>query len=718
MTAIMVLHKDSFAAQAAGNKAAYLLKLIENGYTVPEAFVLQASFFLQEAWLTEAVEVARQLNAKLSSPTGWIVRSSSLIEDGLESSNAGRFESIVIQRADELASALERVIHSGGMGEGQCGVLVQAFKEADWSGIVFSLDPLTGVQQPVIELTGGRGDQVAGGTVNPLTYQDGHWVGDGCDSLSNDLTSEIVQAAIRMRQVIGREVDMEFCSCDGSLYWLQVRPVTAILEQMPGEWFLLDQCTEPASPLDQTLDPSGLFHLDMWDVRFVHGYPYIQMKPVQVGVSETKPVDIWEEWLDMRNKFEPVFDQNLREDLTRHSADTLWQVILDSVIQFRSCFEQYLQRDWLRERRSLSLKLKTHLQNALGDQVHFEVQLGILSSGLDTLTARKTHLLNQLISTAQITLDFETISTDLTRFPDHPWVLQFKRFIEEFGYESPQPVLTYLPTLAEECIPLMSLINSAAKQTLRIEPNLSTGLRMALIEKICSALPVTDREDFLDCLQRFRLAVTRTENDDYLLQKGGASVRRAILELGERLRERGIIEQKEQVYYLTMAELEGGLGGIQYSFREVICERMQIIQTAKHYKPTQWIRNGIAVRGRLRDGKDHSNSNRELIGQTASGGAAQGPVFVVNNPLDRSIYEQIPPNSIIVAPILSPSLVYNLHSAAAIVTEVGGFLSHGAIFARERGIPALVAVQSAISLLHTGDQVIVDADLGRISFVD
>ncbi|MDF2815619.1 MAG: hypothetical protein K0Q81_1819 [Paenibacillus sp.] len=710
------LHVDEFTASEAGNKAANLQLLIKRGYRVPEAIVLSISFFAKEDWRERASRLGVNLPDKLPSLSGWIVRSSSRIEDGSDISNAGRFESVVIRQSEQLADALEQVLSSGGSNADQLGVIIQTYVESEYSGIVFSVDPISGVQLPVIEAVRGRGELVVGGQVNPLTYREGEWDTKEDFPLPDHLTNEIAQAAIRMRQFLSNEVDMEFGIYEGVVYWLQIRPVTGMIEQMAGEWFLLDQCTEPVSPLDRSLDPSGLFHFPLWDVKFVHHYPYIQMKPVQPAGKTNQPVEIWEEWLEMKRKYEPVFEQYLLEDLSIYSIDALWHIILNRVDSLRKCFAEYLRREWLIERRHLTRRLKIHIQNALGEQVHFETILSLLASGLDTITARKTHLIHSLIKTAIDTSDFKVISANINRYPNHPWMQQFNQFIEEFAYESPQPVLSYLPTLEEAPEQLMALIKSSVAHGLLPDSNNAALEREHLISSIHASLSETDRLDFTDCLQRFRLAATRTENDDYMLQKGGASVRKALLAVGERLTDQAILEQPEHIFYLTSVEMEEVVQGKEVSCKELIKLRQEAIQKAQLYKPTQLIRNGAAVRGETGALKEEKGSS-DLVGQIASAGIAKGTVFLVNNPLDRTVYERIPPHSIIVAPILSPSLVYNLVAAAAIVTETGGFLSHGAIFARERGIPALVGVESAISLLATGDHVIVDANEGKISFI-
>jgi pyruvate,water dikinase len=51
---------------------------------------------------------------------------------------------------------------------------------------------------------------------------------------------------------------------------------------------------------------------------------------------------------------------------------------------------------------------------------------------------------------------------------------------------------------------------------------------------------------------------------------------------------------------------------------------------------------------------------------------------------------------------------------SGIITEIGGLISHGAVIAREYGVPCLVGVERACNLLYTGDTILLDADNGQI----
>jgi amino acid adenylation domain-containing protein len=102
-----------------------------------------------------------------------------------------------------------------------------------------------------------------------------------------------------------------------------------------------------------------------------------------------------------------------------------------------------------------------------------------------------------------------------------------------------------------------------------------------------------------------------------------------------------------------------------------------------------------------------------LAGVPASPGVASGIVLVLNDPFS-CVGKQLPKNAVVVAPIITPSLAYSLIGCAAIVTEIGGLASHGAIVAREMAIPAVVGVARARAILQTGMSVTVDGGEGEI----
>ncbi len=104
----------------------------------------------------------------------------------------------------------------------------------------------------------------------------------------------------------------------------------------------------------------------------------------------------------------------------------------------------------------------------------------------------------------------------------------------------------------------------------------------------------------------------------------------------------------------------------------------------------------------------------ELIGEIGAPGRAVGTARIVTGPED---FERVRPGDVLIAVYTDPGWTTVLERAAALVLEAGGVLSHGAIVARELGIPALVGVAEATRAVHDGDEVEVDTAAGRLRVV-
>jgi pyruvate,water dikinase len=77
-------------------------------------------------------------------------------------------------------------------------------------------------------------------------------------------------------------------------------------------------------------------------------------------------------------------------------------------------------------------------------------------------------------------------------------------------------------------------------------------------------------------------------------------------------------------------------------------------------------------------------------------------------------FHKLKKGEILVAPITNPVWTPLFAVASAVITEVGGILSHGAIVAREYGIPAVMSVTGATRMLHDGQRVTVDGNKGLV----
>lgn len=106
-------------------------------------------------------------------------------------------------------------------------------------------------------------------------------------------------------------------------------------------------------------------------------------------------------------------------------------------------------------------------------------------------------------------------------------------------------------------------------------------------------------------------------------------------------------------------------------------------------------------------------SNTAIKGMPASAGQVTAPAQVITNLHENT--EAMPPGRILIASSILPDWLPLLKQAAGVVAEQGGMTSHGAILARELGIPAVVGAAGVTQLIQTGELVFIDGDKGEIS---
>jgi pyruvate,water dikinase len=99
-----------------------------------------------------------------------------------------------------------------------------------------------------------------------------------------------------------------------------------------------------------------------------------------------------------------------------------------------------------------------------------------------------------------------------------------------------------------------------------------------------------------------------------------------------------------------------------------------------------------------------------LRGTPASAGTVTGPARVVLDPVGA----HLEPGEVLVAPSTDPGWTPLFLTAGALVMEMGGANSHGAVVAREYGIPAVVGVPGATTQITTGEAVTVDGAAGLV----
>jgi pyruvate,water dikinase len=204
------------------------------------------------------------------------------------------------------------------------------------------------------------------------------------------------------------------------------------------------------------------------------------------------------------------------------------------------------------------------------------------------------------------------------------------------------------------------------------------------------------------------------ENIKSELIKLMASMRSILLELGRKLAARSLIADSDDVFFLKLEEL-GPLTRNQskVNIKEIIAARRA------EYKKWQAISPPNLIIGKFDPDRyvpEEVNANvQQLKGMAVSPGVVSGKARVILRADDN---EQVQAGEILVAPFTDPGWTPYFIPAAGIVMDQGGLLSHGAIIAREYGIPAVVNVGNATKIIKTGQTIRVDGDRGVVRILE
>ncbi len=191
-------------------------------------------------------------------------------------------------------------------------------------------------------------------------------------------------------------------------------------------------------------------------------------------------------------------------------------------------------------------------------------------------------------------------------------------------------------------------------------------------------------------------------------------IRRLLRELGRRLVAGGAIGQMDDVYWLEAQEVDALAASLgkheplashvtSVAARQAHWHRARQVIPPPALPQKSWL-------GRLMPHKKSAGSS--LKGTGASAGQVTAPACVLRGPED---FGQMRPGDVIVAVTTTPAWTPLFAMASAVVTDIGGPLSHSSIVAREYGIPAVMATGVATRRIHTGQMVTVDGTAGTVT---
>jgi phosphohistidine swiveling domain-containing protein len=226
-------------------------------------------------------------------------------------------------------------------------------------------------------------------------------------------------------------------------------------------------------------------------------------------------------------------------------------------------------------------------------------------------------------------------------------------------------------------------------------------------------------------LRRTRLFAGLRELPKSQLVVGLADVRKQLALVGGALAAAGSVAEADDIFYLNFDEARAGLlkvaaggpggkpGPGPVDLRSVVAERREAyaLELERRHVPRLLLSDGTEPEALLRAGTPGQPAAAgTLTGSPASAGTVTAAARVILDPVGA----HLEPGEILVAPSTDPGWTPLFLTAGGLVMEMGGPNSHGAVVAREYGIPAVVGVPDATLRLSTGQQITVDGGAGTV----
>jgi pyruvate,water dikinase len=242
---------------------------------------------------------------------------------------------------------------------------------------------------------------------------------------------------------------------------------------------------------------------------------------------------------------------------------------------------------------------------------------------------------------------------------------------------------------------------------------LKANERELLTKEIISSLPILKRGAFKQILKLTQTYFRLRENQQFYLMKNVPNLRNIVIELGKIFKEKGILKNVDDIFYLEIKEIRAiasKLSNSATNSSEVPDNPLDLVKSRQEYNQRYANYNPPIVLG-IKESEVNLSTNSKLIGIAASSGIVKGKACVI---LSNKDFNKLKKGEILVTIATTPTWTPLFGIAGGIITEFGALLSHSAVVAREYGLPAVLGVQNATKLIKDGDEIIIDGTEGVV----
>lgn len=217
-------------------------------------------------------------------------------------------------------------------------------------------------------------------------------------------------------------------------------------------------------------------------------------------------------------------------------------------------------------------------------------------------------------------------------------------------------------------------------------------------------------EETKHMIDRVRTFAGYREYPKYGIVSRYLAYKQALLREAERLVRSGTLRDAEDIFFLRLEELPEVARGNQVD-ADLIRRRREAFRSHEALTPPRVLTSdGEAISGQYR----RDVPSGALVGLAVSSGTVEGRARVLTR-MERADLE---PGDILVTAFTDPSWTPLFVAVAGLVTEVGGLMTHGAVIAREYGLPAVVGVEQATRLIRDGQRIRVHGTDGYVQLLE
>ena len=769
-----------------GGKAKQIQQLMIKGVNVPDTFVCVWDAY--ENQFQEKTAVLSQLRQEfipiIDPQKIYAIRSSANVEDGLNFSFAGQFESLLnVQGIDNVLDAVQQVWNSTQKlnldtyveladftkDQLRMAVIIQEMVNPIISGVSFSKNPVTGLDEIVVEAVRGSGESLVqeGNTPDRWVYKWGDWIKRPEQTdIDEGVIAEVVAQTAKIVHSHDSPLDLEWVYDGTAVYWVQLREITTggdlniysnriSREMLPGlikplVWSVnipivnsawIHIFTELIGPNDiEPDDLSKAFYYQTYFNMGTIGRIFAALSMPQ----ETLEVMLGLEGGDQRPKFRPSSKvlQHVPRMLKFAVAKLRYSKEVDAFLpEVDRTYASFAKKPlstmnepelWAEINALCTFTQRTAYANIIGPLL-MQMYNGILRAnlkkqGIDYEQFNLSHHMDsiedfdpnshldslhdqysQLNESIRQQIAAGTYADLQAMTGIEAFQTAVAQFINQFGHLSDSGNdFSKRPWREDSDLVLQMIIN---RDHVDHDGLMDSYKEQRGGKEIYNwdTLPISR-------LTRWYLGwhYRRARQFRYYREAisskytyGYGLLRNYFLALADHFVERQIIQKHDDIFYLYKPEIQVIVNGNSpIDYQALIQKRKQEMEAAQEI-----ILPEIIYGDQAPPLETYDKQQKQLSGIPTSGGYYQGPVRVIQT---LSEFDKMVPGAVLVVPFSDVSWTPLFAKAGAVIAESGGILSHSSIVAREYKLPAVVSVTGACRILKDDTQVIVDGFKGEI----